>query len=164
MSEKRCESPSNATSAKRAVERLSGYFPRSAAADPKIFATGLAELLSGYPQWLLDAICNVRSGLPAHFSFMPTIAEIRQYCEKLLAEDRRHREVIERWTRPRLPPPIDRSSRPTYAELRAKYGSTWGIKTDPRPDPRKELADLCVQAGVSVDDIPDAKPRRDGSG
>lgn len=158
MPDKPSETQSNVTNAKRAVNRLVGYFPRTAAADERVFLAGLTELLAGYPQWVFEAACNVRSGLPAHHKFMPTIAEIREYCDKLVAEDRRHRETIERWKTPRLPPPVDRSNRPTYEELKAKYGPNWGIgEVKPAATPRQELADLCAKHGVSVDAIPDAK-------
>jgi hypothetical protein len=134
-----------------------GYFPRSAAANEQIFLAGLVELLAAYPTWVQDAVSNVRSGLPARHQFMPSIAEVRDYCEKLIAADRKHRELLDQWNRPRLPPPVDRSNRPTCDELKAKYGPNWGINPDKPPDPQKDLADLCAQAGVNPDHIPDAK-------
>jgi hypothetical protein len=134
-----------------------GYFPRSAAANEQVFFAGLTELLASYPVWVQDAVSNVRSGLPAHHKFMPTIAEVRDYCEKLVLADRKHRELIDQWKRPRLPPPVDRSNRPTYEELKAKYGPDWGITAGQPSNPRKELAELCRDHGVSVDDIPEAK-------
>lgn len=116
-----------------AARRLIGFFPIGAASDPKIFETGLCELLAAYPQWVLDAACNVRSGLPAHHTFLPSIAEIRQFCDKLVEDDRRHRETLERYGRPALSAPVDRSNRPTYDELKAKYGPNWGINSMEKP-------------------------------
>ena len=80
-----------------AARQLMGFFPNGAASDPKIFEAGLCQLLSVYPQWALKQACDVHHGLPSAHRFLPSLAEIREYLEALLAADRRHRELIERW-------------------------------------------------------------------
>jgi hypothetical protein len=85
-------------------------------------------LLSAYPEWALNQACDVHHGLPSLHKFLPSIAEIREYLEALLAADGRHRELIERWTKPALRPPgPDRATRPTYKALKTKHGEHWGI-------------------------------------
>jgi hypothetical protein len=121
-----------------------GYFPPSAVVDQKIFAAGLVELLSSYPEWLVNAVSNVRSGLPAHFNFMPSIAELRKFCEDLRAADyeRRRRLEIQK-----LPPPMDRSNRPTYEELKARYGPNWGIGSMEKPNGDRQPQRTNTQTG-----------------
>ena len=111
-----------------AARQLMGFFPNGAASDPKIFEAGLCQLLSVYPQWALKQACDVHHGLPSAHRFLPSLAEIREYLEALLAADRRHRELIERWTKPALPAPApDRGARPTYEALKSKHEEHWGI-------------------------------------
>jgi hypothetical protein len=110
------------------VRRLCGFFPRTAASNEEIFLAGLVQLLSAYPEWALNQACDVHHGLPSLHKFLPSIAEIREYLEALLAADRRHRELIERWTKPALRPPgPDRTTRPTYEALKTKHGEHWGV-------------------------------------
>src|SRR5438876_5170067 len=68
--------PAGLKMAAAAANRLSAYFPRSAASDPETFSAGLVELLAGYPEWVLVEMVSVRTGLPARQTFMPSIAEI----------------------------------------------------------------------------------------
>jgi hypothetical protein len=111
-----------------AARLLMGFFPNGAASDPKIFEAGLCQLLSVYPLWALKQACDVHHGLPSAHRFLPSLAEIREYLEALLAADRRHRELIERWTKPALPAPApDRGARPTYEALKSKHEEHWGI-------------------------------------
>jgi hypothetical protein len=124
------KNPSIETIAKQTAKTLLSYFPPAGVVDQKIFAAGLVELLSGYPQWVIEAVANVRSGLPAHHSFMPSIAEVRKFCEDLRAADYERRKRLDLQ---KLPPPVDRSNRPTLEELKAKYGPNWGIRSMENP-------------------------------
>ncbi len=64
------------------MERLYGYFPRTAASDPEIFTVGLLQLLATYPQSTIESMLSPISGLPAKHKFLPSIAEIREWLEE----------------------------------------------------------------------------------
>jgi hypothetical protein len=146
------------------VRRLCGFFPRTAASNEEIFLAGLVQLLSAYPEWALNQACDVHHGLPSLHKFLPSIAEIREYLEALLAADRQHRELIERWTKPALrPPDPDRTTRSTYEALKTKHGEHWGVVN---PDPMERGKQTAQQAEAKLraligDDAFDALP--DGS-
>ena len=56
---------------------------------------GLTALLGTYPEWVVRAVCDPRSGLPAKSKFFPTLCEVRSACEAqmrpVLDEERRRR-------------------------------------------------------------------------
>ena len=64
--------------------------------------------------------------------FKPTVADVKRWCDRegapLLAAyrdaERQAHEANVVDARP-----VDRSNRPTFDELRAKHGPTWGLKT-----------------------------------
>jgi hypothetical protein len=144
-----------------AARLLMGFFPNGAASDPKIFEAGLCQLLSVYPHWALKQACNVHHGLPSVHRFLLSLAEIREYLEALLAADRRHREIIERWTKPALPPPAPgRGARPTHEALKSKHEEHWGIIN---PDHVERARQTALQAEAKLraiigDDAFDALP------
>jgi hypothetical protein len=149
--------------ATQAADRLFGFFPQSAASDPQIFMAGVVELLAGYPAWVADRILSPAHGLPAHHTFLPSIKEIRERCED---EFKAHRyvqqfeqtseELRAKHSAPLLagPPP---APRPTYDELKAKYGPNWGLKADEREGTKRRadmsIDDMCRQAGVSREEF-----------
>jgi hypothetical protein len=149
--------------ATQAADRLFGFFPQSGASDPQIFMAGVVELLSGYPAWVADRILSPKHGLPAHHTFLPSIKEIRERCEDEFKAHRYAREFEQtsdalrlKYSAPQLagPPP---APRPTYDELKAKYGPNWGLSAE-KVQTKKRGADLtiddmCRQAGVTREEF-----------
>lgn len=79
------------------VRFLVGSWRHGDAEDGEVVARGLKALLSIYPEWVVAAVCDPRSGLPVTSKFMPTLYEVRSACEaKMLplrrAEERKARE------------------------------------------------------------------------
>jgi hypothetical protein len=157
-------SPMGIRTATQAADRLFGFFPRSAASDPQVFMAGVVELLAGYPAWVADRILSPKHGLPAHHTFLPSIKEIRERCEDEFKAHRYAREFDQtsdalrlKYSAPQLegpaPPP-----RPTYTELKARYGPKWGI-TDPNHEKRAAVylsaAELRAKYGSAFDLCPD---------
>lgn len=161
--------PMGTIEAAKAADRLFGFYPRSAASDPEIFMTGLVELFASYPAYLTERFLSVTTGIPGRFKMLPSIAEIRQFCEDIYGPLRRAQEWQElqkqrmEWARnnPALPAP-ELPPRPTLEELKAKYGENWGLKSPALEKPQPLTLDaLAAKYGVPkeiVHAIPDAKP------
>lgn len=113
--------PIGQQAATKAASRLCGYFPQSAATDPRVFMVGLVQLLASYPLSVVESILSPLSGLPAKHEFLPSLKVIKEACE---ARDHRPIERPLALAAPEIP----RENRPTVAELKDKYGSTWGLK------------------------------------
>jgi len=125
-------------------------------------------VLSDYPLDIVRRVVDPRSGLPSQSKWLPTVAEIKAALEQEMLPIRREedRQERERLYRAQLPPPDDRSQRPSYDELRAKHGPNWGI-TDPGRPKRtdwREAAAAAVKSQVSAEEwakIPNAPgPRK----
>jgi len=143
-----------------------GFYPQSAASDPQIFMTGMIELLAAYPAIIIENLCSVISGIPAKYKFLPSIAELKEECERYTTP---HRErEWEEYKRKRPPayisPPENptHTERPTMDELRAKHGENWGLKTveQKRKGKWMDLGQIAKAYGVDIKDIqalPDAR-------
>lgn len=112
---------------------------------------GVVELFEHYPAQIVARAVSPVFGLPRRHKFVPRIAEIAEFLEEEMVPIRREEE---RQARPlMLPePPIDRSTRLSYAELCSKYGGdgkgNWGIPPEKsRPDPFPSVAQLKQMAG-----------------
>jgi hypothetical protein len=120
----------------------------------------VVTLLSGYPLW---AGRNAIRTVVTTSKFVPTLAEIKPLLE---SEVRTHRYAAQ-WEQgaqqamlegqKQITGPV--TPRPTYDELKAKYGENWGI-TNPDRKPkttaeqcRQKLIDMVGQA--AYDAIPD---------
>lgn len=134
MSDKNSENtPMGLKKATQKADRLFGFFPPSSASDPEIFMTGVVNLLATYPEWVAERIMSTTTGLPAKHTFLPSIKEIREACEAEYSVTRRAIEweaMTREQTKLLAGPPS--APRPTYDELRAKYGDNWGLKTSER--------------------------------
>lgn len=75
---------------------LFGFYPRNEANDPEMFIAGATAMLAGYPETVVERVCDPVRGLPGHSKFLPAIAEIREACEREMvwhdAVERRERD------------------------------------------------------------------------
>jgi hypothetical protein len=155
--------PMGIKTATQAADRLFGFFPQSGASDPQVFMAGVVELLAGYPAWVADRILSPKHGLPAHHTFLPSIKEIRERCEDEFKAHRYAREFDQtsdalrlKYSAPQLEGPAP-APRPTYDELKAKYGPNWGLAAE-KVEAKKRRADMsiddmCRQAGVTREEF-----------
>jgi hypothetical protein len=91
-------------------------------------------VLAQYPDEVIVYITDPRTGVQRHCKWPPTIAEIIEAC------DTRMQHLVKMKPRPKeapiaLGPPNE--ERPTFEELKAKYGDNWGIAQEPRKPPEK---------------------------
>jgi len=128
LSEKRLETTKHA-------RLLLGCFRTGDANDPEVYTAGVIAVLSSYPMEVVRLVCDPRSGLPSKVKWLPTIAEIRDECEAWHAPMRRavaREENIKQQLEERERLEAEQARRPTFEELQAKYGKTWGL--NPRPE------------------------------
>lgn len=121
--------------------------------DPDTYLAAIAAVLSDFDPDIVGYITDPRTGMASEQDIMPTIYEVRQACnrrvERLakIAEGKDWQERVALTNRLRAQgslaayrgKPADfegalpDEKRPTYAELKAKYGPNWGLSEDARP-------------------------------
>lgn len=98
-------------------------------ADAEGYVASLKMVLEGYPDDVIVHVTDPRTGVQRGCKWPPTIAEIVSACDARLQElvklAGRQRKVV-----PLIEGP-PREERPTLAELKAKYGETWGLMPPP---------------------------------
>jgi hypothetical protein len=75
--------------AANAVERLFGCYPQATPNRPREYTAAVVSLLAEYPQEIVDAVCDPRSGVATGCKFLPTIAELTEALEAEMAPHRR---------------------------------------------------------------------------
>ena len=112
------------------AKMLLGCYRKGDAADPDTYAAAIAAVLSEYPPEIIRRATDPRIGIASKSKWLPTVAHVKEFCESEFAPVRRQQErdrLAEDRARA-LPPPVDdRSTRPTYDELKAKAGPNWGL-------------------------------------
>ena len=63
--------------------QILGCYPSSMIKDQAIYSQTLISLLEGYPESVLQRLCDPREGILATCKFLPAISEIVQVCERL---------------------------------------------------------------------------------
>lgn len=88
-----------------AAEKLLAFYPTINAADPKVYASGLVQLFSRYPDHLVAAALDPVNGLPSECEFLPTIAKVKAFLEPRYQKLLRDKEMEDRFNRKKLPEP-----------------------------------------------------------
>jgi len=65
------------------AEYLVGQFKNDGTYDGKMYAAALVELFMGYARPVIFKATDVRLGLASKFTFMPAIAEVREFLDEL---------------------------------------------------------------------------------
>jgi hypothetical protein len=98
-------------------------------ADPDGFMASLGLVFSQYPNDVIEYVTDPRTGVQRGKVFPPSIAEIVSACDTRLADKarlRRYRNWGKNDSAPLLEGPKN-EDRPTYDDLKAKFGGDWGI-------------------------------------
>jgi hypothetical protein len=122
------------------------FWRTGSANNTDTYLTAVAAILARYPEKVIYAVTSPTDGLPVKLTWMPSLKEIKDACElemlpiytqerqaKLVADTLAERQEAE-----------ERQGRPSTAELKAKYGENWGLKSldEPskaaKPAPSKE--------------------------
>jgi hypothetical protein len=98
----------------------------------------LGMVFEQYPSNVVEYITDPRTGIQRNKTFPPSIAEIVAACDEHMAYLLR-KNRYENWGKNTEDPALlepPREARPTYAQLKEKYGSNWGIED---PDTAKRV-------------------------
>jgi hypothetical protein len=150
------------------TNRLVGSYPSQRPPDPETYLTQLVLLLAEYPRWAGESAVQ---GWVWSKKWLPKVSQLRNRLEE---EVRVLRDAaawdaataVSNNARLAAPPP---PARPSYDELKALYGPTWGIEapdTKPRKTAEQYRAELYAEFGRDlVDAVPDAPARpQEGKG
>ncbi len=157
------------TEAIEAVGRLLSAFPNGSPANAKGYLGALAALLGTYPRALALRCCDPLNGVARDTRFLPTIADLVAWLDRETNElrgivDREdHHDKLAREQRERAEADAiaaaKRQARPTYDDLKAKYGPDWGITNpDRKPVQRPDEARAALIADIgqeAFDALPD---------
>lgn len=117
--------------AANATRVLLGCFRTGEANDPEVYTAAMIATLADFPEHIIQAVCDPRTGLPGRSKWLPTVSEVREECDILDARDRRsgHWESLaEQTLRERREAEAAKKAAPTYDDLKAKHGPNWGLK------------------------------------
>lgn len=112
-----------------AASRLFKAYPETDYPDPATALATIVTVLNSYPIDVVETATRPETGMQRKFVYPPRTAQIVQFCDEVYA-DRLRNERFANWGKD-APVIEDRSNRPTYAELVAKYGPTFGIGEPP---------------------------------
>jgi hypothetical protein len=71
---------------------LLGCYRRSDVGDPEIFTRAVIAVFMRYPESVVVPVTEPATGLPAKLKWLPSIAEIREACERAMEPILRQRE------------------------------------------------------------------------
>jgi hypothetical protein len=155
--------PATATQVANCLKLLLGCYRTVEAHDPDTFASSLLRAMSGYPLDVLMAAIDPAIGLPSKLKWPPQPAEIKQFCDAIMAPrwreaERRRRTSEQIEARAELRKDRPHKSYEQLCEEFAQVGIFIGCKHDMRA---KEVvaADLMARHCLSQaewDAIPDA--------
>lgn len=142
---------------------LLGCYRTGEANDPAVYSGAVIAALSDYPLDVVREVVDPRRGLPSKSKWLPTVFEIKEACEAVMAPRRREADRLAREEERKrtLPPPVDRTNRPTYAELRDRCHAV-GLMIGDRKKPVAGVSPAKIQAKYNIspeawNTIPDAK-------
>jgi len=120
----------------------------------------------------METVVSPLLGLPARLKWQPSIAELREACEELMAPLRQEAEIDKRREQQQQQLAKQfaereafekaRKTRPNYQQLRARHdgpnGEKWGIENADKPTPTRERARnalINLIGKEAFDNIPD---------
>lgn len=114
---------------------LLGCYRTGEANDPQTYVAAITAVLSRYPVDVITAVTHPVTGLPIEVKWLPSVLEVREACERAMlpirsqvAREKRIAEQIE--TRRREDEA--RAERPSFNDLKTKYGPDWGLSSAPK--------------------------------
>jgi hypothetical protein len=71
------------------VKLLIGCYPKGQVENSDVYVSAIATVLARYPQAVVMSVTDPFNGLPAQCGWLPTIAEVKAACERLMEPARR---------------------------------------------------------------------------
>ena len=144
-----------------------GCFRTGDANDPEIYITAVIAVLCSYDADIVRRVTSPTIGLPSRLKWLPSVAEVREECDRLVAiadraveqQARRVQQLRDR-EEYQFQQQVERPRRLSIAELKEKYGD-WHSRTKERVHKSAEArAKLIAQIGQQAfDALPNAKAR-----
>jgi hypothetical protein len=128
------------------VHRFFGSFRKSETDDSDTFVEGCLRLFTAYPAEAVAHVVDPITGLPGRSEWLPSLKAVKDAldawaADQQRAKDRQARLAAEaKQIADREAWLAQKTHRPTYQELKAKYGPNWGITTPSRDDEEKARA------------------------
>jgi hypothetical protein len=109
-----------------------GCYRKDEASDPDIYAASAAKVFMAYPLGVARRACDPVRGIPGKLQWLPSVAEIKAFCDKVLSErsgEIARRQMLAEQLRQRaLPPPSDDTARERAIEnVIGRFGPRWGL-------------------------------------
>lgn len=137
----------------KAAKFLMSCYRPSDVNDPEVYIQAVSAVLGMYPKNVVVAVVDPRCGLPARLKWLPTVAEVKESCEVEMRPIYRQREWDRQSEERRNRISSTTHERPSFNELKDRYGPNWGLKTTDdlwKPPP---LEKMCADAGVTVEEF-----------
>jgi hypothetical protein len=77
-----CAEPCSPEQAVMYATMLFACYRAAEASEPKVYMAACERILRCYPERVAQAVCDPLDGLPSQSKFLPSIAEIKEACEK----------------------------------------------------------------------------------
>lgn len=112
-----------------------GCYRTGDANDAETYVAAITAVLSRFEKDVITAVTHPVSGLPGQIDWLPKVTEVKKACElaELPMRNQREREkrIAEQLEARRLEEEA-KAKKPTYEEMKAKYGEDFGIKNPDR--------------------------------
>jgi hypothetical protein len=122
--------------AARLATMMFSCYRASEASDPDMFIRSAAAILANYPQDISSAVANPAAGLPSRSKWLPSVAEVRAECDRLMAPryEEEARRARRRHTESVLAsPPLRRIDKGRFDELSAAMEAKEDFNGNPKP-------------------------------
>lgn len=63
---------------------LSGCYRKDEATDPEIYSAAIAAIFDEYDDEIVVLATDPRTGLPTKYQWLPTVKEVRDFCEEIV--------------------------------------------------------------------------------
>lgn len=116
-----------------------GSFRKADADDPETFTAGCLRLFTAYPPEAVQYVVDPLTGLPGQSEWLPTLAKVKAALDSrafTIAQAAEREERIARQLAERKQAEEAVKRKPTFEELKAKYGPNWGLKTESEDEQR----------------------------
>jgi hypothetical protein len=154
----------------KAVTLLMGCYRKDEAADPEIYIASAARVFMAYPLSVARTACDPVLGIPGKVQWLPSVAEIKAFCDRASAErvgERARQRMLEDQLRRRaLPPPSDDAARERAIEnVVGRFGRGWGLDAERVTEAAVSPEEACIAAlGITkeqFDALEDVKTTKD---
>ena len=108
---------------------LFGCYRKDEAHDPDIYAAAVSSVLSDYPKNIIDTASDPRTGIASTQKFLPSVAEVKEFCDALGERKERLKRYSELPAfRKSDPTPIAKTpDGQSFEEMFAKHGRPVGV-------------------------------------